>query len=355
MRVLELFSGIGGMHAAMMEAEVKAGEIVAYDTSLICNKTYELNFIHSPAPLNRCAVRAKLVEQLEVEDLEGFDLWTMSPPCQPYSTTKAANQRDDLDPRSQGLHHIIKLLLDVKNPPKWILLENVKGFHGSKMQNKFLGAIEQRGFSWRQFLLNPIQVGIPNNRLRYDMLLRATCDDWHYKGDLFTDVPETSDQRAEAMNGESSKEERSVRRLREFLDEELGPDDPQELVTPASILEKPWARGLSYVGQHDTTTFCFTGSYGKVYHKSSGSMLYMHADHALAEVALDKEDMTRHIGRIRLFSPREILNLMGFPKGFKFPEGLTLRHKYKLVGNSINVTVVALLFKFLIPPSKDEQ
>ncbi|KAJ1485769.1 hypothetical protein T484DRAFT_1792294, partial [Baffinella frigidus] len=39
--------------------------------------------------------------------------------------------------------------------PRWVLLENVKGFNGSKMHERFRAALTSRGVSFRQFLLSP--------------------------------------------------------------------------------------------------------------------------------------------------------------------------------------------------------
>merc|ERR1712129_34759 len=52
-----------------------------------------------------------------------------------------------------------------------------------------------------------------------------------------------------------------------------------------NVLEKPFAEGLSYVQSSDRASFCFTGHYGKVIHKSSGSLLH------LAGTALDRKNI----------------------------------------------------------------
>lgn len=51
---------------------------------------------------------------------------------------------------------------------------------------------------------------------------------------------------------------------------------------------------------------------------------------------------------VRWFSEREMLRLHGFPEDFDFPPGLTLRQRCALIGNSVNVEVVALLLKRLL-------
>jgi hypothetical protein len=73
MKVIEFFSGIGGMRVSLALAGVPVDKVTAYDTSPLCNTTYRHNFPD-------CDVRSKLVEQLAAADVEGVDLWTMSPP-----------------------------------------------------------------------------------------------------------------------------------------------------------------------------------------------------------------------------------------------------------------------------------
>jgi hypothetical protein len=73
MKVIEFFSGIGGMRVSLSLAGIVVDDVTAYDTSPLCNTTYRHNFPD-------CDVRSKLVEQLSTADVEGVDLWTMSPP-----------------------------------------------------------------------------------------------------------------------------------------------------------------------------------------------------------------------------------------------------------------------------------
>lgn len=52
--------------------------------------------------------------------------------------------------------------------------------------------------------------------------------------------------------------------------------------------------------------------------------------------------------KLRYFTPREVANLMGFPDSFGFPETTTLKQRYRTLGNSINVRLVAELMKYLM-------
>lgn len=51
--------------------------------------------------------------------------------------------------------------------------------------------------------------------------------------------------------------------------------------------------------------------------------------------------------KLRYFTPKEIANLLGFPSEFGFPEKITVKQRYRLLGNSLNVHVVAKLIKIL--------
>lgn len=51
--------------------------------------------------------------------------------------------------------------------------------------------------------------------------------------------------------------------------------------------------------------------------------------------------------RLRFFTPKEISALMAFPKNYSFPETITTKQCYRLLGNSVNVKVVSELLKIL--------
>lgn len=52
--------------------------------------------------------------------------------------------------------------------------------------------------------------------------------------------------------------------------------------------------------------------------------------------------------KLRFFTPLEVSRLMGFPPELKFPENVTNKQRYKVLGNSLNVTVVGILIYVLL-------
>lgn len=52
--------------------------------------------------------------------------------------------------------------------------------------------------------------------------------------------------------------------------------------------------------------------------------------------------------RVRCFTPREVANLQGFPASFSFPEAISDRQAYALLGNSVSVDAVSFLVRLLL-------
>lgn len=66
---------------------------------------------------------------MEYYDEIAADVWTMSPPCQPY--TRTGLRQGSQDARSQSFLYLLSVLKALNNRPKYILVENVKGFEAS--------------------------------------------------------------------------------------------------------------------------------------------------------------------------------------------------------------------------------
>jgi tRNA (cytosine38-C5)-methyltransferase len=95
--------------------------------------------------------------------------------------------------------------------------------------------------------------------------------------------------------------------------------------------EKQLQRGLQVcdiISCHAKRSFCFTKSYGK-YFEGTGSLLRTISNH------------------IRYFTPKEIANLHCFPLNYNFPQQITNRQAYSLLGNSLNVFVIGVLLENL--------
>jgi tRNA (cytosine38-C5)-methyltransferase len=199
LRVLEFYSGIGGMRSALEQLRVRGGTssggggggggglggggsgserlrvagavfVGAHDVSTAANQVYALNY-----PPHRAS--QKPIESLSAGRLDalGADVWLMSPPCQPYTRQRSAQRadtRDIRDRRAGSFTHLTAALPQMGRPPACILLENVIGFEASESCAQWLAALRQCGYAYAQFHLSPTQFGVPNARPRYFCIAR---------------------------------------------------------------------------------------------------------------------------------------------------------------------------------------
>lgn len=281
---LELFCGIGGAAAAL---EGRARVAAAIDINRVALGAYAANFPHP--------VAARTLESLSAAELARFDadLWWLSPPCQPF--TRRGLRRDDEDPRSQGLLALIRSIPEAR--PRSLALENVPGFAGSRTHGRLREALAAAGYEVAERLLCPSELGMPNRRLRFFLVAS--------REGLAEPVP--------------------LLRLPTALASCL--EWPPEDEAPAPLALDPvvarrYRHAIDVVDAADPAALaaCFTSGYGRSPVRS-GSYL------------------GTPFGP-RRFSPREILNLLGFPPGYRLPGGLSLANAWRLVGNSLSVPAV---------------
>ncbi|XP_060521295.1 tRNA (cytosine(38)-C(5))-methyltransferase [Cylas formicarius] len=330
MKVLELYSGIGGMHFALNESGVPGIIKAAVEINNIANAVYKHNF---PDTL----VINSNIESLTAEKINKLDVDTilMSPPCQPF--TRNGLKNDIKDPRTDSFQHILDLLPDLNI--KMILMENVKGFEESKMRTHFINSLVKCEFIYQEFLINPTQIGVPNSRPRYYCLAKKTPDKFNFETGLLL------------HNFPLPCEEVQCFEVANILEEVV---NVNEFSVPLTLLKKN-VKTLDVCYRSSRHTCCFTKSYGR-YIKGCGSVL-SECDESEAKKSLEilqecSQDsdvfllLSENLN-LRFFTPREICRLMCFPETFNFPTDINIRQQYKVLGNSINIKVVSKLIKVL--------
>lgn len=287
MRVVELFAGIGGASAAFPAG---AHVVAAVDQNPYAERQYRAWFPGHPWLSRNLAGTVRL---------PAADLWWMSPPCQPYTVRGA--QRDLDDARARSLVRVLGTLREVR--PTWVAMENVAPFARSRARALVVESLEGAGYEVRERVLCPTELGIPAERPRYYLVAG--------REPLLT-PPEV---------------ERARVRLRDLLD----PDAPAGFDVPAELRER-YRHALHVVDGDDdhAVAATFTSAYGRspVY---AGSYL-------------------RWQGRLRRFTPDELLRLLGFPGDLHLLDDLPLQRRYGLVGNSLSVVAVREVLRAIPPP-----
>lgn len=277
MRVLELFSGIGGVTEAL-----GVPACLAVDHDEAAADTYRA--IHSESVLRKNLHYVKPGWFEPYRDC----MWWMSPPCQPY--TIRGQQRDLDDPRSAAFQRVTEAV-GVLCPPM-LVVENVPWFAGSRGEALLVSTLEERGYAWHAEVMCPTDLGLRAERRRYYLVA----------------------SRSELQQPRRPR----VRPSR--IQDWIGPQNEDYLV-PDHLLER-FEDALHVVDADDPEAIaaCFTGAYGRspVY---AGSYL-------------------RQNGRIRWFTPYEVARSLGWERRIAFPTTVSRAKQYKLVGNSLSLPAV---------------
>jgi len=327
MRVVEFFSGIGGMHFALKECDLETFEVVlAVDINTVANTVYR-HFFPSTN------LRDLNITSLSPEQFDAYrpDMLLMSPPCQPF--TRNGLVKDILDERTKPLLHIIENIIPKSQSLKYILIENVKGFDCSLARDKLVSTLSQSGFTYREFLLSPVHFGICNSRLRYYLLAK--------KKPLDFTIPLHNDIITE--NHWDDKLCERVRRVSDVLCESDVESDAY-LINDKQLLKG--AKVLDIVTKNSERSCCFTRSYSS-YLCGTGSVYSSLYEENVKQIINDNDDNLEVLKslKLRFFTPAEIAKFMCIPVS-DFP--VSNKKAYQLLGNSINVYVVSRLIFLLL-------
>ncbi|CAG2122058.1 unnamed protein product, partial [Medioppia subpectinata] len=201
------------------------------------------------------------------------------------------------------------------------------------------------GYGYRELLLSPNQLNVSNSRLRYYLIAKLDKT-FHFSpndGEFVTTLPEFNAKNLCPFCAKSlfKTNDLSLRPIQECL-VPLSDKQIQNYLLSDKILVK-YFMILDIVKSDSMNTNCFTKSYSHRI-EGTGSVLQT-TDHdiqvicqQLNECQTDEQKicLLRTL-RLRFFTPKEIANLMSFPPHFDFPEDYTIKQKYRLLGNSVNV------------------
>lgn len=304
------------------------------------------------------------IQSISAEELNKLDIDAifMSPPCQPF--TRLGLKKDISDNRVCSLLHILSLIPELKNL-KYILLENVKGFEISQMRDELINCMKRCGYSYRELILSPCHFGIPNSRYRYYLLAKRGDLKFCFKQPSLEDSLSSELLKLLPISKhcilaeENGKLNPKSRKMCYTLDNILENIEELQHLLPSKLLQKR-ANILDIRTSESNSSCCFTKGYGR-YAEGTGSIYCPFSDETIKlkyneasyETNPDKHIQILSDLKLRFFSPREICRLMCFPENFYFPEHITDRQKYRLLGNSINVHVVSRLIFLLCTENKN--
>ncbi|KAI5119794.1 hypothetical protein M0805_006591 [Coniferiporia weirii] len=380
-RVLEFYSGIGGLHRALKLSNIDATVVRAFDWDQTSCLVYDA--VYGPG-----TVRKIDISTIGALDILGLDAscWLLSPSCQPYTVLNPV-AKGAADPRARSFLHVVQDLLPelvkVGRGPKWMLVENVAGFETSTARQTLIDVLELNNYAVVELLLTPLQFGIPNSRLRYYLLAKArplsfahVVADTRKPRRVWRHIP------GHGTPWNDSRINCGAAQLRIYLDH-LPDEENHQCNIPDRVLEK-WGRLFDIVMPSSRRSCCFTRGYTRMVERS-GSILQMNEELDRQTTRVFDEFLSLQVQssassdklrsdtfqptnlllplRLRYFSPSELLRLFHFeplqsPNGsnikFIWPQGVSEKSKYRLIGNSVNVEVVRHLINYLFEGDDEE-
>lgn len=259
-------------------ANVGAEVVFSVDINTSANAVYRHNF-------KQTNQQARNIESLSAKEINKLrpDVIMMSPPCQPF--TRVGLKLDVEDSRCSSFLHLLDILPHLETV-SFILMENVVGFETSEMRNAFTKALKNCDFYFREFILSPESIKIPNSRSRY-YLLAKKCTNFSFgsENDIvitiqlqfllmiypssylliflqMTSFPNSS------CDIEMSVQEKT---LYPYLEKDMSDEDLARYLLTDKTLLKYW-RILDVRQTSDTSSCCFTKAYTH-YAEGTGSVL----------------------------------------------------------------------------------
>jgi len=314
---IDLFAGIGGFHLALHDLGGECVFVNEFEKN--ARKTYECNFRKTDPGLFENESRAtyfwksiKEITRTGTDDskpawkknirgiIPKFDILCGGFPCQPFS--HIGKRRGFDDDRGTLFNDIERVILARK--PKIIFLENVRNIithDGGKTFATILEKLEKAGYyvnkerddSWN--ILWAKHFGLPTARPRFYLVA--------FRKDM--------------------------KRLGEFKFPK--PITPKGMTLSGFFKDQRWP---DRVGR----TIRVGGRGSPVYQKPNG------------EWFVDRRSWDAYIvgGKKHVLTVDEAKEMMGFPKEFDFPDGVTPRQAFKQIGNSVAINVIREIGKEIV-------
>lgn len=159
MRVVDLFSGCGGLSLGFSQAGMDV--VAAYDSWPAAVWVYSLNFDHPVHTLDLSEESKAAAHILQFKP----DIIIGGPPCQDFSSAGLRNEDNGRGNLTLSYAKIISLI-----KPEWFVMENVSTITKT---NKLAGAKEifkEAGYGMTQVVLNAALCGVPQKRKRFFLI-----------------------------------------------------------------------------------------------------------------------------------------------------------------------------------------
>ena len=318
-----LFSGVGGIELGFKKTN-KFKIAWSTDVDSYAAKTYRANFKHK--------FYEEDINNLDGKTLEAVDILVGGFPCQAFSV--AGYRKGFEDQRGNVFFQIIRIINELPRKPKVLLLENVKNIftHDNKRTFKIIqDSLEQTGYFVSSEIMNTSEyTEIPQNRERTFIICFLEGRD----ADFDPTKPMTRKFKTLFPPEPSTKK---TRYFREFLEQ-------------GQVEDKYYYRQDTYFYPQlvEEVTRCDrVYQWRRKYFRENKSGVCPTLTANMGTGGHNVPIIKVGAREYRKLTPRECFNLQGFPKDFKFPDGMANGRLYKQAGNSVTVDIIERIANIL--------
>lgn len=348
-RVVSLFSGIGGFEEGLKKADIPSKIVFSSEIDAFAQKSYIANFCDEHLNGDIKAVNEK--------DVPDHDLLLAGFPCQSFSI---AGQRKGFDDIRGTLFFDVARILSEKKP-KYILLENVKNLishDGSNTIRKILRILNEIGYTVDFTVINSCEAGVPQNRDRTYICgifngasekfvtdarsvkantLKQELNESEFRGfNFFDKVNFTNKQRYIEDILEDDVDDKfffDTESIRQFLSTYEENENEENEVKIIKLLDLP--RDVHNDLERQRRVYSVKGISPTVLARSDSTKILIEVNGNL---------------KIRKITPVENFYIQGFDKAFVDnikATGMSATQMYKQSGNAVSPPVITGILKFL--------
>lgn len=313
LKIASFFAGIGGFDYAAQ----KAGgfeTVYANEIARRACETFEVNF---PVKVDR-----KSIWDVKSEELPDFDVLCGGFPCQSFS--QAGRQAGRQDARGRLFYALLPIITHKK--PRVVFLENVKGLlthdNGNFLFDIFQ-EVAELGYFVKWKLINAKHYGPPQNRER--VYLVGFRNFYEYKDFRFP-------------NKNSTFEERCKRRA-----ECIDLNKTVESCYYAGNAGRVGRRILEHAKKYNLSIGDFCQWRIDKFSKTKKDLISTFCKQSQPFAGMSC--VVDNAGRLRSLTVSEVAHIQGFLSDYKFNVDLSPRVNFGLIGNSVSIWVVKLIFE----------
>ncbi len=165
MRVIDLFSGCGGMSLGFQNAGFQI--VAAFDNWIPAIEIYKRNFTH---PIFETDL--SVLDNLDKFRSFSPDMIIGGPPCQDFSS---AGKRNESGERGDLTVSFAKLVTQVK--PKWFVMENVDRITKTLALEKAISMYKSTGYGLSSNIIDASYCNVPQSRKRFFIIGHLDSED----------------------------------------------------------------------------------------------------------------------------------------------------------------------------------